>query len=159
MVSGPRSDSDRGRVRIHGAWLAITEASSGIGAALAQAVARVRGRPDLLARRAAELHEVAVERLRAQIGLAVRAARELLATGERARRSTPDRHDQLTAREAQIARLARDGLSNPEIGAQLFISRRTVQYHLHKVFTKLDINSRNQLHRALPADARTAKGE
>jgi DNA-binding CsgD family transcriptional regulator len=76
---------------------------------------------------------------------AERAARELLATGERARKRTVETSGQLTAQETQIARLARDGLSNHEIGARLFISPRTVEYHLHKVFTKLDISSRNQL--------------
>jgi DNA-binding CsgD family transcriptional regulator len=87
---------------------------------------------------------------------AERARRELLATGETARTRTPDTRDQLTAQEAQIAQLARDGLSNPEIAARLFISRRTVQYHLHKVFAKLDISSRNQLHAALPSDPKAA---
>ena len=76
---------------------------------------------------------------------AERARRELRATGETARKRTDETRGELTAQEAQIARLARDGLSNPEIGAQLFISPRTVEYHLRKVFAKLDITSRNQL--------------
>jgi DNA-binding CsgD family transcriptional regulator len=88
---------------------------------------------------------------------AERAARELLATGEKARKRTADTRDQLTAQETQIAELARDGHSNPEIGAQLFISPRTVEYHLHKVFTKLEISSRNELQRVLPSDARQAQ--
>jgi DNA-binding NarL/FixJ family response regulator len=80
---------------------------------------------------------------------AERARRELLATGENARKRTVETLGDLTPQEAQIARMARDGLSNPEIGAQLFISPRTVQYHLHKVFGKLDVSSRNQLATAL----------
>jgi ATP/maltotriose-dependent transcriptional regulator MalT len=82
---------------------------------------------------------------------AERAARELLATGETARKRTADTPDELTAQEGQVARLARDGLSNPEIGAHLYISPRTVEYHLHKVFAKLDINSRKDLKGVLPA--------
>jgi DNA-binding CsgD family transcriptional regulator len=81
-----------------------------------------------------------------------RAERELLATGETARKRTVETRDQLTPQEAQIARLARDGLSNPEIGSQLFISPRTVEYHLSKVFSKLEVSSRQQLDRVLSDD-------
>jgi ATP/maltotriose-dependent transcriptional regulator MalT len=82
---------------------------------------------------------------------AARARRELEATGETVRRRTiAPRDEQLTAQEVQIARMARDGLSNPEIAARLFISPRTVQYHLRKVFTKLGIEARTQLHGVLP---------
>jgi DNA-binding CsgD family transcriptional regulator len=80
-----------------------------------------------------------------------RARRELLATGETVRRRIDETRDVLTPQEAQIARLARDGFSNPDIGTRLFISPRTVQYHLHKVFLKLDITSRNQLGRVPPS--------
>jgi DNA-binding CsgD family transcriptional regulator len=80
-----------------------------------------------------------------------RARRELQATGLTARRRIDNTRDALTPQEAQIARLARDGFSNPDIGEQLFISPRTVQYHLRKVFVKLGISSRNQLAHVLPA--------
>ena len=83
---------------------------------------------------------------------AERASQELLATGETARKRTVETTVELTAQEAQVARLARDGLSNPQIAARLFISARTVQYHLGKVFSKLDITSRSQLAQALPRD-------
>ncbi len=76
---------------------------------------------------------------------AERARVELLATGERVRKRTVETRDELTAQEAQIARLARDGLSNPEIGTRLFISPRTVEWHLRNVFTKLGIGSRREL--------------
>jgi DNA-binding CsgD family transcriptional regulator len=82
-----------------------------------------------------------------------RAERELIATGERVRKRRIETREQLTAQEIEIARLARDGLSNAEIGARLFISQHTVAYHLRKVFTKLGVTSRNQLSRALPERA------
>jgi DNA-binding CsgD family transcriptional regulator len=82
-----------------------------------------------------------------------RARRELLANGETARKRTVTAGaTKLTDQEHQVARLARDGLSNPEIGTRLFISPKTVQYHLSKVFVKLEITSRNQLDRVLPND-------
>jgi DNA-binding CsgD family transcriptional regulator len=84
---------------------------------------------------------------------AERARRELLATGEKVRRRTEQTRGDLTVQESQIARLARDGLSNPEIGARLFLSPRTVEWHLHHVFTKLGIGSRRGLPQALRDDA------
>jgi DNA-binding CsgD family transcriptional regulator len=83
-------------------------------------------------------------------GFAERARRELLATGEKVRARQDDTRDELTPQEQQIARLARDGGTNPEIGAELFISPRTVEWHLRKVFTKLGISSRKGLRGVLP---------
>ena len=87
---------------------------------------------------------------------AERTKRELLATGQRVRKRTVETREDLTTQEAQIARLARDGVSNAEIAERLFISRSTVEYHLHKVFTKLGISSRHQLEHALPPETAAA---
>ncbi len=83
-----------------------------------------------------------------------RAASELRATGETVRKRKPATANELTAQETQVARLASEGLSNPEIGTRLFISARTVQYHLSKVFTKMNLTSRNQLSGALDGGRR-----
>jgi DNA-binding CsgD family transcriptional regulator len=107
--------------------------------------ARRRARP-------AEAAHAFFDRIGAR-GFAGRVARELLATGATPRKRTDDARDQLTAQEAQIAALARDGHTNPEIGVQLFLSPRTVEWHLRHVFQKLDISSRRQLRVALPTAA------
>ena len=88
-------------------------------------------------------------------GFAERARRELLSTGETVRKYTAETAGELTAQEAQIARLAGDGHTNPEIGVQLFISARTVEWHMRKVFTKLGVSSRKELRRMLPDLERT----
>jgi DNA-binding CsgD family transcriptional regulator len=89
---------------------------------------------------------------------AERARIELLATGERVRKRTPETRDELTPQERQIATLARDGLSNPEIGGRMFLSTRTVEWHLRKVFAKLGIRGRGELAKALPSsDAELAR--
>jgi DNA-binding NarL/FixJ family response regulator len=77
------------------------------------------------------------------------ATTELAATGEKVRKRTFSTLDDLTPQERQIAELARTGLSNPEIGARLFLSPRTVEWHLHHVFEKLGVRSRRNLHQAL----------
>jgi DNA-binding CsgD family transcriptional regulator len=82
-------------------------------------------------------------------GFAGRARRELRATGERVRERTDETRTHLTPQEEEIAWLAREGRTNTEIGAQLFIGARTVEWHLRKVFSKLDISSRRQLDQAL----------
>jgi DNA-binding CsgD family transcriptional regulator len=147
--------------------------SDGVGAAEAlhreavSRLARTRLRPDLgraqllygewLRRQNrrvdARVQLRAAHELFAAIGMeafAERARAELLATGEKARKRTAQTRDELTPQELNIARMARDGLSNPEIGAQLFLSPRTVEWHLRKVFVKLEIRSRRELAHALP---------
>jgi DNA-binding CsgD family transcriptional regulator len=101
----------------------------------------------------------AAARMFAELGMeefVERARRELVATGATARRRAAETLDELTAQEAQIARLAGDGHTNPEIGEQLFLSPRTVEWHLRNVFPKLGVSSRRQLRRALPDASRAA---
>lgn len=92
-------------------------------------------------------------------GFAERTRRELLATGEKARKRTVTTRDDLTPQERQIAYLARDGRSNPEIGGRLFLSPRTVEWHLRNVFSKIGIHSRRELADALPSSDAQATSE
>jgi DNA-binding CsgD family transcriptional regulator len=89
---------------------------------------------------------------------AQRAHREHLATGEKVRRRAVETSGQLTPQETRIAFLARDGLTNPQIGERLFVSPRTVEYHLHKVFEKFGITSRRELHLVLDNAVSLATG-
>ena len=84
---------------------------------------------------------------------AERARRELRATGETVRKRTLETRDELTAQELEVATLASNGLSNPAIGARLFLSPRTVEWHMRKIFRKLGISSRFALRGALPDEA------
>ncbi len=128
---------ERTRVAVH-----LARAHLGYGEWLRREQRRSEARQHLRA-----AHDM-FERFGAE-AFAERARRELLATGETVRKRTVETRDVLTPQEAQVAQLAADGRTNPEIGAQLFISPRTAEYHLHKVFTKLDISSRRQLRAAL----------
>jgi DNA-binding CsgD family transcriptional regulator len=84
-------------------------------------------------------------------GFAERARRELAATGEAARKRKDEARDDLTAQEAQIAQLASEGLTNPEIGAKLFLSPRTIEWHLRRIYPKLGVSSRKELRTVLTA--------
>ena len=88
-------------------------------------------------------------------GFAERGRRELVATGEQVRKRRDESRTELTPQEEHIARLARDGRTNPEIAAELYISARTVEWHLRKVFAKLGISSRRGLKDALPSRVRS----
>jgi len=128
-----------GRTRIH---VALARAHLLYGEWLRRARRRTDAREELRV-----AHEMFIEN--GMDGFAERARRELLATGETVRKRVAETRDELTAQEEQIARLAGDGRTNPEIGAQLFISARTVEWHLRKVYPKLGIKSRRQLRSAL----------
>ena len=91
-------------------------------------------------------------------GFAERARHELLATGEKVRKRTVETLNDLTPQEEQIARMARAGRTNPEIGAELYISARTVEWHLRKVFAKLGISTRRELRDVLPPRRQVRRG-
>jgi DNA-binding CsgD family transcriptional regulator len=150
------------------ALLSEGEAAEGLYREAIDRLGRTRLRPELARahllygewlrregrRKDARAHLRTAHRMFTDIGMeafAERAGRELQATGETVRKRRAETRDELTAQERQIARLACDGLSNPEIGARLFLSPRTVEWHLRKVFAKLGIHSRRELAAALPS--------
>ena len=139
-----------GQVLSGGRLLNVADAAPGdLDREDAQEMFPVSARPRLDARRQLR----AAHQLLAEIGadaFAERARRELLATGEKVRRRDVGADGQLTPQEAHIVRLARAGRTNPEIAAELFISARTVEWHLRKVFAKLGISSRRDLHHLVP---------
>ena len=135
-----RGDERLGRTRIR---VAIGRAQLVYGEWLRRENRRVDAREQLRA-----AHAIMIEA--GMSAYAERARRELLATGETVRKRSVETLDDLTPQEGQIARLAATGHTNPEIGAQLFLSPRTVEWHLRKVFGKLGISSRRQLRTALP---------
>jgi DNA-binding CsgD family transcriptional regulator len=162
------SDWGRGiRARCH-ALLSEGESAEYLHREAIESLARTRRRPELARahllfgewlrrekrRVEAREHLHAAHDMFTAIGMeafAQRARGELLATGERVRKRTVATRDELTAQERQIAELARDGVSNPEIAARLFLSRRTVEWHLRNVFSKIGIGSRQDLAQALPS--------
>jgi DNA-binding CsgD family transcriptional regulator len=144
-ATGPQTDPDRR------AWHRALPASGpdeDVASELEQSASRAEARGGLAAAAAFLRRSVALTE-----ETLVRARRELQATGGTVRKRREEARNDLTPREEQIARLAREGRTNPEIGAQLFISARTVEWHLGKIFAKLGITSRRGLRDALPADA------
>jgi DNA-binding CsgD family transcriptional regulator len=154
VIPGPLDKRVRDRIIAEsgGNPLALLELPHGLTAAdLADGIGRPGAGPLPLAGRIEQSFTMGAE------GFAERTGRELLAAGERVRKRTTQTPAQLTARETEIARLAGTGLSNPEIAAELVMSPRTVEYHLHKVFTKLGVNSRNRLHGVLASSDATER--
>ena len=166
LTQDSRTDWGLGLAARCGALLSEGDAAEGLYREAIERLGRTRLRPELArahllygewlrreGRRVdAREHLQEAHEMLATIGMeafAERARKELLATCEKARKRTVETRDDLTAQERQIAQLACDGLSNPEIGARLFLSPRTVEWHLRKVFGKLGIRSRHGLAGAL----------
>jgi DNA-binding CsgD family transcriptional regulator len=151
LSDGERAEELFGKAIEHlgrtGVWVELARAHLLYGEWLRREGRRVDARVALT-----EAHEMFTSMGAA--GFAERTRHELLATGATVRKRTVETRDDLTAQEAQIAFLARDGMSNLEIAAQLFVSPRTVEWHLGKVFSKLGISRRGQLGSAIHEDGR-----